>query len=341
MINTVYRLVAPRRFEIAFEDIDLFGENAIVRPTHLSICNADMRYYLGTRDAKVLAEKLPMALIHEGIGEVLFDPTGTYKAGALVVMVPNMPTEEDEYIGENYLRSSQFCASSMDGFLQEFVEISPKRLVKLPQDIDRNVAAFTEIVSVSVHAISRFDEISHARRDVIGVWGDGNLGYITSLFLKYTFPKSKIVVFGTQREKLADFTFADETHLVNEVPEGFTMDHAFECVGGNGSPIAIEQIIGLIKPEATISILGVSEYPVPINTRMILEKGLRVFGSSRSGVKDFQKTVDMYVKHPEIIDYLGNLVSSVNIVRTTSDIKDAFEKDTRKSFGKVIMKWEE
>ena len=341
MINTVYRLVAPRRFEIAFEDINLFGDNAIVRPTNLSICNADMRYYLGTRDAKVLAEKLPMALIHEGIGEVLYDPTGSYQPGDLVVMVPNMPLEEDAYIGENYLRSSKFCGSSMDGFLQEFVEISPKRLVKLPQDIDRNVAAFTEIVSVSVHAISRFEKFSHARKDVIGWWGDGNLGYITSLFLKYTYPDSKIVVFGTVREKLNDFTFADETHLVNEVPEGFAMDHAFECVGGNGSPIAIEQIIGLIKPEATISILGVSEYPVPINTRMILEKGLRVFGSSRSGVKDFQKTVEMYVKHPEIIDYLGNLVSSVNVVRTTSDIKEAFEKDTRKAFGKVIMKWEE
>ena len=61
MINTVYRLVAPRRFEIAFEDIDLFGDNAIVRPTNLAICNADMRYYLGTRDAKVLAEKFGAA----------------------------------------------------------------------------------------------------------------------------------------------------------------------------------------------------------------------------------------------------------------------------------------
>ena len=320
MINTIYRLVAPRRFEIAFEDINMFGENAIVRPTNLSICNADMRYYLGTRDAKVLAEKLPMALIHEGIGEVLHDPSGKFQTGDLVVMVPNCPTEKDDYIAENYLRSSKFCGSSMDGFLQEFVEISPNRLVKLPQDIDRNVAA---------------------RRDVIGVWGDGNLGYITSLFLKYIFPKSKIAVFGTNREKLNDFTFADETHLVNEVPDGFTMDHAFECVGGNGSPIAIEQIIGLIKPESTLSILGVSEYPVPINTRMILEKGIRMFGTSRSGVADFKKTVDMYVEHPEIIDYLGNLVSSVNVVRTTTDIKNAFEKDTQKSFGKTIMKWEE
>ena len=163
MINTVYRLVAPRRFEVAFEDVELFGDEALVRPTNLSICNADMRYYLGTRDAKVLAEKLPMALIHEGIGEVVFDPTESFKPGDLVVMVPNCPVEDDEYIAENYLRSSKFCGSSMDGLLQEFVPISPKRLVKLPDDIDRNVAAFTEIVSVSVHAIDRFDRISHKR----------------------------------------------------------------------------------------------------------------------------------------------------------------------------------
>ena len=121
MINTVYRLVAPRRFEIAFEDIDLFGDNAIVRPTNLSICNADMRYYLGTRDAKVLAEKLPMALIHEGVGVVMRDPSGKFAPGDRVVMVPNCPTETDDYIGENYLRSSKFCGSSMDGFLQEYV----------------------------------------------------------------------------------------------------------------------------------------------------------------------------------------------------------------------------
>lgn len=341
MINTVYRLAEPRRFEIAFEDIELFGQNAIVRPTHLSICNADMRYYLGTRDPKVLAQKLPMALIHEGIGKVVFDPTDTFKSGDRVVMVPNAPCEKDDYIAENYLKTSKFCGSSMDGFLQEYVEISPKRLVPLPQGINLNVAAFTEIVSVSVHAITRFNKIAHARRERIGVWGDGNLGYITALFLKKTFPQSQIFVFGKTYGKLSDFTFADATYPVNAIPSGLTVDHAFECVGGNGSPVAIEQIIDLIKPEGTISLLGVSEYPVQINTRMVLEKGLRLFGSSRSGVADFEKTVAMYESNPEIIDYLGNLISSVNTVRTVADIKAAFEKDTKKAFGKTIMKWEE
>ena len=69
MLNTIYRLVAPGRFETEFTDIDLTGDNVIVRPTHLSICNADQRYYQGMRSPEVLRKKLPMALIHEGIGD--------------------------------------------------------------------------------------------------------------------------------------------------------------------------------------------------------------------------------------------------------------------------------
>lgn len=340
MINTVYRLAAPRRFEIAFEDINLFGNEVIVRPTHLSICNADMRYYLGSRDAAILAEKLPMALIHEGVGEVLSDPTGTFKIKEKVALVPNVPFETDPYIAENYLRTSNFCGSSMDGFMQEFVALSPQRLVSLPDDMNMNVGAFMEIISVAMHAITRFGKISHERRDVIAVWGDGNLSYIVSLFLKKVYSSSKICVFGLSEDKLADFTFADETYKTTDIPKNLVIDHAFECVGGNGSPVAIEQIIDLIRPEGTISILGVSEYPVPVNTRMILEKGLFVFGSSRSGVSDFQKTADIFREHPDIVACLNNLVSSVICVRTIKDMKEAFEKDTHKEFGKTIMKWE-
>ncbi len=122
MINTVYRLARARKFEIAFEDIELFGQNAVVRPTHLSICNADMRYYLGTRDAKIMAEKLPLVLIHEGVGKVIYDPSGKFNVGEMVVMVPNIPAEKNDVIAENYLRSSKFCGSSTDGFLQEIYQ---------------------------------------------------------------------------------------------------------------------------------------------------------------------------------------------------------------------------
>ena len=196
MLNTVYRLTAPRRFEAHFTDIDIQSEDVLVRPTHLSICNADQRYYQGRRAKEILAKKLPMALIHEAIGVVEYDPQGEFSVGQRVVMIPNTPVEEDEVIAENYLRSSKFRASGFDGFMQEYVAMRRDRLVPLPDGINLNVAAFTELVSVSNHAINRFERFSHGRKNVIGIWGDGNLAFITSLLLKKRFPQSKILIFG-------------------------------------------------------------------------------------------------------------------------------------------------
>lgn len=339
MLNTVYQLVAPRRFEVVFKEIDVTKDRVLVRPTHLSICHADQRYYQGSRPAEVLAKKLPMALIHEGVGTVVFDPKGEFQPGQSVVMIPNTPTQEDEVIAENYRRSSKFRSSTMDGFLQDQVALKRDRLVVLPDGIDKNIAAFTELLTVSVHALSKFDKSSHVRRDCLGVWGDGNLGYITAIFCKVMFPQSKLYIFGVHSEKLEDFTFADETFHVNAVPEGLMVDHAFECVGGQASQNAIDQIIDCINPEGTISLLGVSEYPVPINTRMVLEKGLRLIGSSRSGREDFEKTIALYRSNPEILGYLGNLVGSRVPVRSIADIVTAFETDIHKSMGKTILQW--
>lgn len=340
MLNAVYRLVAPRRIDVAFQDMDLTGDKLIVRPTHLSICHADQRYYQGARPAEILAKKLPMALIHEGIGRVVRDPSGNFSPGDKVVMIPNTPVEQDMVIAENYLRSSKFRASGFDGFMQDLVELDGDRAIKLPEEIDELVAAYTELVSVSVHALSRWDRMAHSRRDVVGIWGDGNLGYITAVLFKAMYPKTKLYIFGVDRDKLSDFTFADETFNVQEIPEDMKLDHAIECVGGDASQKAINQIIDYIQPEGTISILGVSEYPVPINTRMVLEKGLQIFGSSRSGREDFQKTVDLYEKHPEVVEYLSNLVGAVVQVRSIKDMAKAFELDQQTSVGKTVMVWE-
>ena len=118
MLNTIYRLVRPRQFEIVFDDITM-DDRILVRPTHLSICNADQRYYQGKRSEDILRQKLPMALIHEGIGKVIYDPSGQFQVGEKVVMIPNVPSEQDDIIGENYRRSSKFRGSSLNGFMQE------------------------------------------------------------------------------------------------------------------------------------------------------------------------------------------------------------------------------
>ncbi|MDL5039895.1 ribitol-5-phosphate dehydrogenase [Heyndrickxia coagulans] len=340
MINQVYRLVSPRQFDITYKDFAINNRACVVvRPTRLSICAADQRYYTGRRGKEALAKKLPMALIHEGIGEVVFDPEGILSPGTKVVMVPNTPVEKDEVIAENYLSSSHFRSSGYDGFMQDYVFLRRDRFVELPEQLDTPAAAFIELVTVAMHAISRFEQKSHSRRDCFGVWGDGNLGYITALLLKKKFKNSKVLVFGKTAFKLENFSFADATYNIQDIPEGVTVDHAFECAGGSGSRDAISQIIDLIRPEGSIALLGVSEYPVEIHTRLVLEKGLTMIGSSRSGYADFKATVDFLTAHADVAEYLETLVGSVAEVRTIGDLTDAFEKDLTTPWGKTILEW--
>lgn len=340
MLNQVYRLVSPRQFESITVNEELDKNTIIVRPNYLSICHADQRYFTGSRDKTILAKKLPMALIHEAVGTVIADPLGEFKQGEHIVMVPNTPIEENDVVHENYLKSSRFRSSGYDGFMQEYVFLRRDRAVTLPKEFDLEVSAFLELVSVAFHTIERAENKMNEDREIFGVWGDGNLGYLTSLLLKYKYPNAKIYVFGKHEIKLEYFSFVDKVFLTNQIPEDLSISQAFECTGGTGSQYAINQIIDHIRPEGTIALMGVSENPIEVNTRMILERGLTLVGSSRSSMKDFQNTVKFLKDFPEARNRLKNLIGISETVCNISDIVQVFDEELSSTWGKTVMKWE-
>lgn len=340
MLNTVYRLTAPKQIEAVSFDEKIDENSVIVRPTYLSICHADQRYYTGTRDAAVLRKKLPMALIHEGVGEVVRDNTGTFTVGTRVAIVPNTPTEKDSTIAENYLRTSKFRSSGFDGLMQEYVVTTPDRLVKILDDVPSNVAAYTEMISVAMHAIQKLSKVMDDHRETIGIWGDGNLGYIIANMVKSLFPESKIYVFGKNQDKLNFFSFVDETYVIDDIPEGLEISHAIEAVGGKGSQYAIEQIVEMIKPMGAVALMGVSENPIEINTRLSLEKGLTFSASSRSSAQDFSKTIKFLSDYPQARKRYENLVGIEKTISSISDVHEFFEEDLINTWGKSVMKWE-
>ncbi|MDO5823085.1 alcohol dehydrogenase catalytic domain-containing protein [Methanobrevibacter sp.] len=336
MINIVYRLKSPKFFEENIDEIELDG--VIVRPTYLSICQADQRYYQGSRPAEILEEKLPMALIHEGIGEVVYDGSGEFKSGDSVVMIPNTLDKKDVY-SANYSYGSKFRGSGFDGFTSDLIKLDSDRLVKIPDDFNPHVAAFIELISVAYQGISKFNEIATTPKEALGVWGDGNLGFITSLLLKDRFPDSKVIVFGKHSDNLSLFSFADGIYQIHNVPEDLVIDHAFECVGSSASQSAINQSIDLINPQGIINLFGVSEYPIPINTRMVLEKGLTIQGNSRSEREDFVGVVKTLKQNPKLFEYLEKLVTNICEINSLNDLKESFDVDHISNFGKTILKW--
>ena len=337
MINIVYRLKSPKFFEEAIEEIEL--NDVVVRPTYLSICQADQRYYQGSRPSDILSRKLPMALIHEAVGEVISDSKDIFKPGDNVVMIPNTPFGKDNFRA-NYSELSKFRGSGFDGFTSDLVSLKHDRLVKLPNNFNLHVSSFIELITVAYQGIMKFLEFKKASCNVLGVWGDGNLGYITSLLLKEICPECEIIVFGKHVENLNLFSFVDNVYLIHDIPNDLRIDHAFECVGSAASQSAIEQIIDLINPQGTINLFGVSEYPIPINTRMVLEKGLTLQGNSRSEREDFEGVVNLLCSNPQLFNYLSKLITNVCEIKSLDDLKTSFDKDYISDFGKTILKWE-
>jgi ribitol-5-phosphate 2-dehydrogenase len=376
LINNVYQLVGTRTLVVKFEDISL-ADQVIVRPDFLAICHADQRYFRGERDHAVLARKLPMAPIHEASATVVYDPTGTYAVGARVVLIPNIVGEasseassevsseaSSEALGqaldenpngtssenpsgtssekgaaslhENYAPGAAFRSSGYDGFLSELVALPPDRVVAVA-DIPAEIAAITEFVSVAVHASARFDALAHGRRGQLAVIGDGSMAYVVATVLKERFPASRIVVLGRHQEKLAIFSFADETRYSDTLPDDLHFDHAFECTGKQGSAGALDVLISHINPQGSILLLGVSEQVVPVNTRMVLEKGLTLIGCSRSGRVDFEQAVAL-MQNPRVQQRLRQIIYLDDPVSAVADVKRVFDNDLTTPF-KTVFEW--
>ncbi|MFB9770458.1 ribitol-5-phosphate dehydrogenase [Lactiplantibacillus modestisalitolerans] len=340
MLNQVYRLVAARQFEVQTVAETVTANDVVVRPRYLSVCHADTRYFTGQRAQAVLRKKLPMALIHEGVAEVVFDPQGQLKPGTLVTMIPNTPVAHDPIIKENYLPTSKFRSSGYDGFMQEFICLHRDRILPVPREINVEVAAFIEMVSVGVHGLTQLQRTMDADQEVMGIWGDGNLGYITATLVKQLFPDSRLIVFGRHQSKLNYFSFADQTYVVDHLPEKLKVSQAIECTGGRGSEQAIDQIIHHIKPMGTIILMGVSEEPVDIDTRTALAEGLTFRGVSRSGREDFERALQILKASPVTRERLQNLVGLKRQVRSVKDMRTFFEAALTNYWGKAVMEWD-
>lgn len=338
MIGRIYRLMDTKRIEMIQREVEFGSDEVLVRPDFLSICAADKRYYFGKRSREILNKKLPMALIHEATATVLYDASGELSRGSKVVMIPLVETDNNPEIRSNYNPQNMFMSSGIDGFMRDILAIPHCRLVSLDNDYSQ-VYVFSELVSVVINAVEAFEETRITQTNSIGIWGDGSMGYAVSLVLRCLYPNSKIYIFGNTPRKLQRFSFATKTFLTESIPDNLQINHCFECVGGKSSSDAIDQMLSIISSQGCICLLGVSEDPVSIRTRTVLDKGIKLIGNSRSNAEDMKKAVQLIKENSICRKYLKILVSELIIVKNEEDMAHAFEQSSLNDF-KTVIKWE-
>ena len=344
MFAKSYKITEPKRFEIFVEDIR--NENVLVRPDYLAVCKADIRYYLGNRSLSILKRKFPMSLIHEATGVVVRDKSGELKSGQRVVLLPCRRSEcdgskcevcvrDNPHLLDNYCPESKFCSSNYDGFSKELIDLDKEYMIPIPDDIGEE-AVFSELISVGCCALRRAGFTEGESVNSVTVWGDGIMGYIISLVAKYGFG-CEVNIVGLSKEKLEKFDFAN-VYYSNDIEALPRMSVAIEAVGGNASGIAANQAIDKLYSGGKLILSGVANDNVPLNTRMVLEHGISIRGTTRSVRCDFEKAVEL-LTIPEFREHIKTLLLSVREVNNIRDYYAVFEEESKSTaLGKNIMK---
>ena len=346
MFQLLYKVTSPGVIEEFVDAVDLEENKVLVKVDYMAICKADIRYYLGLRDPAVLNQKYPLAPIHEAVGHVVKDNSGKYQIGDKVILIPNSVDEKylkdfenqrcaRKDLGNNYAIHSTFRSSSSDGFLKQFYVAEPGLLVKYDAKIPANLAVFSELLSVAVAGLRRIDfkETSH-----VAIFGDGILAYITYIVFKHDHPDTKLTVYGIDKNKLS--MFKDCQARTYDEYQGEKYDTMIEIVGGKYSADAINKMIDWATVGADLILMGVSEEKVPLNTRLVLEKGLSLKGVTRSDNKDFEHVAKL-LEDKTVQERILPMVLSEITINSVNDIYKAYTKDieNKSVIGKNIMKW--
>ena len=334
MIKQIIRLIRPGLFLPCFVIENPKKNDILVRPRFLSICAADQRYYQGNRPPEVLAKKLPLALFHEAVGEVLRDPSGELKSGTYCVLLPGgIDSLNDE---SNYKQGAFFRSSNADGFCQEIMCLDRRELLPIPNEPVWPYV-FTELMSVCCQALRKLERVILVNKKIkIGIWGDGAMSYMMALTLKKLRQECELYIFGKHDDKLINFSFVKQKINIADMSDRTKIDVAIECVGGAGAQSAINQSIEKLNPTGILLLMGVSEISPAIPTRTILEKGLIIIGSSRSTKKDFEIALNLISK--KSVQYnLLKIISLKKSLSSASELIDIFNEDKKIQFKTEIM----
>ena len=352
VVSTVLSLDKPEQINAKKVTRTLQNNWVVVEPTYASVCHADERYYSGKRRPEALAKKLPMALLHEGIGVVKQSQSSKFQVGQRVVIVPGIPGKDlhnanpaTNSLPANYDNTGVFMSSGYDGIAQSAVVQPANELVAIPDNVPNELAILTEVSTIGYEASTRVKHILQKKDIKVGLFGDGPVGYMAAAVLHYIWhlDKEHLVVFGGMQDRIQKIDFAT-TYLSDQYDfdqADADFDLIFEATGGNFSSTAINEAIKVLNPLGSIVLMGVSENLVPIDTRDVLEKGLTLYGTSRSVAADFQVVLKAISESEAYQQTLKKLLpDQVYAVHDAADLMAAFQEIiARNDWHKAIIEF--
>jgi L-iditol 2-dehydrogenase len=262
-------------------------DDVIVRVRACGICGSDI-----SRVFQTGMYHLPEIPGHEFGGEVAeLGPNVTgVPVGERVAVVPLIECGKcpscliGEYsMCENY----DYLGSRSAGGFAEYVRAPARNLVRLPDGLDFETGALTEVMAVALHAVRRAGGLSGGER--VAVFGAGTVGLLAAQFARLLgagavcavdVVEAKLEVARQIGSDLCvDARLADAVAAIAEWTQGRGADMAIEASGANR---ALEQAISCLAKSGKLVLVGRQERPVQLAVstfEVVLRRQLNVLGT--------------------------------------------------------------
>ncbi|HSV31644.1 MAG TPA: galactitol-1-phosphate 5-dehydrogenase [Atribacteraceae bacterium] len=225
--------------------------DVIVKVKACGVCGSDIQ-----RTMVKGAHVMPIVIGHEFAGEVIEVGKGVQSAkpGDRVTVMPLVPCEDCDYcrIGEYTLCDDYlYYGSRIPGAMAEYIRVDAENVLILPENVDYEMGAMTDPVSVALHAV-RKASVEPGQTAV--VFGLGAIGLITLQWLKAVGCGSIFAVdifeekLALARELGADFTIngknGDAVQDLLAHTQGRGADIAIELAGNKITQVQAIQSVG-------------------------------------------------------------------------------------------------
>ena len=363
-VATVFRLTRPFRIDAFEEELAAPRPGEVVlRPLRVGICGSDLKLYTGTRERKAMMQKLPIALLHEAVAEVVAaGPGTTLSLGDRVVPSPNVPctiahpdrhptSEEACYAcrpggaGENYCVDGYFLSSNADGMARSAFVHPEACTFPLPAGTPETLAVLSEPLAT---VLSGVEEAAPTPEGRFLILGNGAMALLTAIALR------AIVGVGPDRILMTGRHW-DERHeavrdLATPVDEDGgdagreamgAIDVAFECVGGDSNDQTLALAVDMLRPGGRGILFGPSEAPLLFDTRKVIGKGLHLAGCNRAVPRHFRRALEL-AGEPDVAPLLERAIAPKEVhIEGTRDLDDAlYYAWTKDDPGRAVTTWE-
>lgn len=196
--------------------------------------------------------------------------------------------------------SRRLIGIHLDGALAQYVKVSARNLVELPESVSfEQGAILTDAVATPYHAIVKRAKLSIG--ETIAVFGLGGLG-VHALQVSKLMGAGLVIGVDVEEAILArGIAFGadvvvhsgkeDPTRRIKELTEGYGVDVAIECIGKN---LTVSQCVESVRVGGRAVVLGLG--PDNIHLRPITEfvRGeIELIGSSAFELKEVQQIVQL------------------------------------------------